>query len=91
MSTKYTFQLQRGKPLPEQLIPFLRVCYCTDEDSLHKVDLNETGDIGEGDAPILQHLVLFLQQRLARCAHWRRPHSFLTRLCFAHAAHRKPC
>jgi hypothetical protein len=68
MATKFAFQLQRDKGLPEQLIPFLRVCYCKDGAELKQVDLHNTGEITETDAPILQHLVLFLQQRLARCA-----------------------
>ena len=67
MATKFTFQLQRNKQLPEQLIPFMRVCYCTSEEQLKQLDLHHTGEVTESDVPILQHLVLFLQQRLARC------------------------
>ena len=68
MATKFDFQLQRNKGLPEQLIPFLRICYCEDEAALKGIDVKSAGDITEADVPILQHLALFLQQRLARCA-----------------------
>ena len=68
MATKFDFQLQRNKGLPEQLIAFLRICYCEDEAALKGIDVKSAGDITEADVPILQHLALFLQQRLARCA-----------------------
>lgn len=66
LSTKHTFQLQRGKGLPAQLIPYMRLCYCTDESKLADINLNEAGDLTAEDAPVLQQLTAYLQQRLAR-------------------------
>jgi hypothetical protein len=68
LATKYEFPLQRNKGLPEKFIPFLRLCYCEKEEDLKKINLHQAGEVTEADAPILQYLVLFLQQRLARCA-----------------------
>lgn len=66
LSTKHTFQLQRGKGLPAQLIPYMRLCFCTDEEKLNAIDLKEAGEYTEADIPILNQLVAYLQQRLAR-------------------------
>lgn len=78
LATKFNFQLQRDKGLPEQLIPFLRICYCEDEAALKEIDVRSAGDITAADEPILQHLALFLQQRLARCALHKTATSYCT-------------
>lgn len=71
LSTQQLFQLQHSKELPQQLLPFMRMCYCTDEAQVRQIDLTQTGDVTEADAPILQHLVAYLQQRLSRYARSR--------------------
>lgn len=68
LSTKHTFQLQRGKGLPAQLIPYMRLCFCTDESKFADIDLKEAGELSDADAPILKQLVSYLQRRLARYA-----------------------
>lgn len=77
MSTKHAFQLQRDKGLPDQLIPFVRLCYCQEESELNSINLQETGELTESDELILMQLVQYLQNRLARySAHgwWGQPH-----------------
>lgn len=66
LSTKHAFQLQRGKGLPDQLIPFVRLCYCQEESELRNINLHEAGELTEADGPILMQLVQYLQNRLAR-------------------------
>lgn len=68
LSTKHDFQLQRGKGLPTQLIPFIRLCYCQEESTLQDINLLETGALTEADQPILAQLVQYIQNRLARYA-----------------------
>jgi hypothetical protein len=61
------FQLQRGKGLPKQLLPFMRVCYCDSEESLSQLDMTGESGVDGSCTLIVQHLALFLQQRLGRC------------------------
>ncbi|BDA45553.1 probable actin-histidine N-methyltransferase [Coccomyxa sp. Obi] len=69
LSTQQTFQLQRDKGLPEQLLPYLRLAHCTDADSLRKATLETccSAPISpENERTVLHQLASHLQERLDR-------------------------
>lgn len=66
LASRTTFQLQRDKGLPKQLLPFMRVCYCESAEELQSIDMTGEAPIDASCSDIVRHLVLSLQQRLAR-------------------------
>lgn len=72
LSTQQSFDLQRNKPLPATLLPFLRIAYCTDSETLATLPTEST------DAPpahpaleqrVLTQLAAYLRYRLSQYKH----------------------
>ncbi|CAK0782675.1 hypothetical protein CVIRNUC_005870 [Coccomyxa viridis] len=69
MATQQTFQLQRGKGLPEMLLPYLRLAHCTDSESLKQASLDSccSAPISpENELTVLHQLASHLQTCLSR-------------------------
>lgn len=69
LSTLHVFQLQLGKSLPTQLLPYMRLCACREESQLKHVDLSggELFPDCEQDGILVEHLVACLHARLMKC------------------------
>ncbi|CAL5228874.1 g12088 [Coccomyxa viridis] len=69
LATQQTFQLQRGKGLPEMLLPYLRLAHCTDSESLKQASLDTCCSApisAENELTVLHQLASHLQSCLSR-------------------------
>lgn len=67
LSTQQTFQLTEREPLPEDLIPYLRLTYARTEEDVWKVQFNEGKQpiSKENEEMVLSAMIAYLQERMS--------------------------
>ena len=68
LSTSQTFQLSASKPIPEQLLPYLRLAFASSREECEKVDFQDDDAIvsPENEQLVLSALMAHIQNRLDR-------------------------
>lgn len=68
LATQQVFRLQQGKPLPETLMPFMRLANAQEEHILHKIGFTNAGAPVDGvsEHAILKQLACYFQFRLGQ-------------------------